>query len=117
MKVPCLLDQPDTSRRRDCAGNVVALDLTGTSREVSRSRQFHDFEHYLPRATEQTCMADVLILQRTVTGLRCTVSGLVMDNLMDSADFENDTLGIVKRKENINDVLKWIDGLFFCFLD
>ena len=48
MKVPCLLDQPDTSRRRDYAGNVsVALDLTGTSmREVYRSRQFHDFEHY-----------------------------------------------------------------------
>ena len=36
MKVPCLLDQPDTSRGRDYAGNVsVALDLTGTSmREV-----------------------------------------------------------------------------------
>ena len=48
MKVPCLLDQPDTSRRRDYAGNVsIALDLTGTSmREVYRSRQFHDFEHY-----------------------------------------------------------------------
>ena len=48
MKVPCLLDQPDASRRRDYAGNVsVALDLTGTSmREVYRSRQFHDFEHY-----------------------------------------------------------------------
>ena len=56
MKVPCLLDQPDTSRRRDYAGNVsVALDLTGTSmREVYPSRQFHDFEHYgLESSTKQ----------------------------------------------------------------